>query len=304
MAAKEKDPVDDPAPKSAPNNNEDKDLYRWHYQEPKKRGSIAEDVNPERLPRKFYETELERLQIELVSLQAWIKQQGLRVVVVFEGRDAAGKGGIIKRILQRLNPRVCRVVALGTPTEREKSQWYFQRYVTHLPAAGEMILLDRSWYNRAGVERVMGFCTDAEYEYFMRWVPDFERMIIAAGIKLIKYWISVSDKEQEARFQARIKDPRKQWKLSPMDLQSRARWEEYTKAKDVMLERTEIAESPWFVVKSDDKRRARLNCIAHLLEQFPYETIPFEAMGIPDRQQHSEYIRRPIPLKNMVPEKY
>jgi polyphosphate kinase len=218
-----------------------------------------------------YEEEIDRLQIELVKLQEWIKAKGLRLVVLFEGRDAAGKGGAIKRVTQSLNPRICRVVALGTATEREKTQWYFQRYVAHLPAAGEMVLLDRSWYNRAGVEHVMGFCTDEEYEEFFHSAPEFERLLVRSGIVLVKYWFSITDDEQNLRFLMRINDPLKQWKLSPMDLESRRRWELYTKAKETMLERTHIPEAPWWVVEADDKKRARLNCIAHLLTRIPYQ---------------------------------
>ncbi len=287
------------------NNQPKKAYYKWKYKSQKKRGSIAEDVNPEKLPKKYYEKELAKLQMELVKMQAWIKHKGMRVVVLFEGRDAAGKGGIIKRITQKLNPRICKVVALTAPTERERNQWYFQRYVPHLPASGELVLFDRSWYNRAGVEYVMGFCTQEEYDYFIRWVPYFEKMLIDDGVKLIKYWVSVSDKEQENRFLSRINDAAKRWKLSPMDLQSRARWEEYTKAKDKMFEKTGIPEAPWFIVKSNDKQRARLNCIAHLLNQIEYEDIiTNQKLEIPERQKHSDYIRKPIPVENIVPEIY
>ncbi len=238
-----------------------------------------------KIKKKFYEKELGRLQIELVKLQAWIKKQELKVVVLFEGRDAAGKGGVIKRITQRLNPRICRVVALGTPTEREKTQWYFQRYSANLPAAGEMVLFDRSWYNRAGVERVMGFCTDEEYREFLRSCPEYERMLIRSGFILIKYWFSVSDDEQERRFQARLDDPTKRWKLSPMDLESRARWVEYSMAKDEMFQYTDIKESPWYVVEADDKKRARLNCISHLLSMIAYEDLTPKSMTLPPRQK-------------------
>ncbi|HAI10635.1 MAG TPA: polyphosphate kinase 2, partial [Phycisphaerales bacterium] len=243
----------------------------------------CEDERP-KLAKKFYEKELRKLQIELVKLQEWIKQEGLKVVVLFEGRDAAGKGGTIKRITQSLNPRICRVVALGTPTEREKTQWYFQRYVPNLPAAGEMVLFDRSWYNRAGVERVMGFCTDDEYAEFMRSCPEFERMLIRSGIILVKYWFSVSDKEQESRFESRIDDPTKRWKLSPMDLKSRAKWVEYSKAKDKMFAITDTKQCPWYVVHADDKKRARLNCISHLLSQIPYEDLTPKPIKLPPRQ--------------------
>ncbi len=242
--------------------------------------------------------------IELVKLQEWIKAKGLKVVVIFEGRDAAGKGGVIKRITQRLNPRICRVVALGTPTEREKTQWYFQRYVAHLPAAGEMVLFDRSWYNRAGVEHVMGFCTDEEYKEFLRSCPEFERMLVRSGIILIKYWFSVSDEEQEKRFQARIHDPTKRWKLSPMDLKSREKWMEYSKAKDDMFAYTDIKQAPWYVVNADCKKKARLNCISHLLSMISYEDLTPEPIELPPRQNEKGYIRPPISEQTFVPEKY
>jgi polyphosphate kinase 2 len=251
-----------------------------------------------------YEKELARLQIELVKLQEWIKYKGLRVVVIFEGRDAAGKGGVIKRITESLNPRYARVVALGTPTEREKTQWYFQRYIPYLPAAGEMVLFDRSWYNRAGVERVMGFCTDAEYTEFLRSCPEFERMLVRSGIILIKYWFSVSDQEQERRFQARLATPTKRWKLSPMDLQSRERWVEYSKAKDAMFASTDIKQAPWYVVNADSKPRARLNCISHLLSQIPYEDLTPEPIVLPPRQGDGGYIRPPITDQAFVPQLY
>ena len=257
-----------------------------------------------KLDKKMYEKELERLQAELVKLQEWIKAQGLKVVVVFEGRDAAGKGGVIKRITESLNPRVCRVVALGTPTEREKTQWYFQRYVEQLPAAGEMVLFDRSWYNRAGVERVMSFCTEEEYQEFMRSCPEFERMLVRSGVILIKYWFSVSPEEQEKRFQARIKDPTKRWKLSPMDLESREKWVEYSKAKDIMFAYTDIKQAPWFVVDADDKKRARLNCITHLLSVIPYQDLTPEPIELPPRQENTSYIRPPVSDQTFVPEVY
>ncbi|MDI9430367.1 MAG: polyphosphate kinase 2 [Planctomycetota bacterium] len=257
-----------------------------------------------KIKTKVYECELNKLQIELVKLQEWIRHEGLRVVVLFEGRDAAGKGGVIKRITQRLNPRICRVAALATPTEREKSQWYFQRYVAHLPAAGEMVLFDRSWYNRAGVERVMGFCTEPEYREFLRSCPEFERMLIRSGIILIKYWFSVSDEEQEQRFQARIDDPVKRWKLSPMDMASRARWVEYSKAKDEMFQYTDIKQAPWYVVAADNKRRARLNCIHHLLSQIPYRDLTPEPIELPPRQEEKGYVRPPITDQTFVPEVY
>jgi polyphosphate kinase 2 len=254
--------------------------------------------------RRFYFRELLRQQRELIKLQDWIGYKKLKVVVLFEGRDAAGKGGVIKRITQRLNPRVCRVAALPAPSERERTQWYFQRYVTHLPAAGEMVLFDRSWYNRAGVERVMGFCSDAEYEEFFQSVPEFERMLARAGIILIKYWFSITDDEQAMRFHLRIHDPLKQWKLSPMDLESRRRWEDYTKAKEVMLERTHIPEAPWHVVEAVNKKRARLNCIAHLLTQIPYEAAPHDAPVLPPREHRPDYARTPVPKSLYIPDLY
>jgi polyphosphate kinase len=251
-----------------------------------------------------YIKELQRLQLELVKLQEWVRINGLKVVVIFEGRDAAGKGGVIKRITESLNPRICRVVALPAPTERERTQWYFQRYVAHLPAGGEIVLFDRSWYNRAGVERVMGFCTDSEYEEFLRSVPEFERMLVRSGIILIKYWFSVSDKEQELRFQARIADPTKRWKLSPMDLQSRSRWVEYSKAKDVMFAFTDIKQAPWYVVNADNKQCARLNCIRHLLSMIPYEDLTPDQINLPPRQEEKGYIRPPLTDQTFVPEVY
>ena len=257
-----------------------------------------------KIKNKVYEAELANLQIELVKLQEWIKHEGLKVVCLFEGRDAAGKGGTIKRITQSLNPRICRVVALGTPTEREKTQWYFQRYVPHLPAAGEMVLFDRSWYNRAGVERVMGFCSDDEYREYMRSCPEFERMLVRSGIILIKYWFSVSDEEQERRFQDRITDPTKRWKLSPMDLESRKMWMEYSKAKDQMFAHSDIKQAPWYVVEADVKKRARLNCIKHLLGLIPYEDLTPEPIKLPPRQAHSGYVRPPMEDQTFVPEVY
>jgi polyphosphate kinase 2 len=242
--------------------------------------------------RRLYFRELFRLQAELVKLQDWVVHTGHKVVIIFEGRDAAGKGGVIKRIVQRLNPRVCRVAALPAPNNRERTQWYFQRYVSHLPAAGEIVLFDRSWYNRAGVERVMGFCSDEQYEEFFQTVPEFERMLARSGIQVIKYWFSISDEEQNARFLGRIHDPLKQWKLSPMDLESRRRWEEYTRAKEVMLERTHIAEAPWWVVQGVDKKKARLNCIHHLLGQMPYEEVSHPAIELPEREYHDDYVCR------------
>jgi polyphosphate kinase len=254
--------------------------------------------------KKSYEKELARLQEELIKLQEWIRFKSLKVVVIFEGRDAAGKGGVIKRITESLNPRVCRVVALPAPTEREKTQWYFQRYIAHLPAAGEMVLFDRSWYNRAGVEKVMGFCSDEEYSEFLRSVPEFERMLVRSGITLIKYWFSVSDKEQELRFQSRINDPTKRWKLSPMDLNSRARWVEYSKAKDQMFAHTDIKQAPWYVVNADNKRCARLNCIRHLLSLIRYEDLTPEPIILPPRQQEGGYVRPPITDQTFVPQIY
>jgi polyphosphate kinase 2 len=253
---------------------------------------------------KEYEAELRKLQIELVKMQEWVKAKGLKVVVIFEGRDAAGKGGTIKRITETLNPRVCRIVALPAPNNREKTQWYFQRYVTHLPAAGEIVLFDRSWYNRAGVERVMGFCTDEDYREFLRSCPEFERMLVRSGIILIKYWFSVSDDEQEKRFQQRIDDPTRRWKLSPMDLHSRLRWVEYSIAKDEMFKYTDIKQAPWWVVASDDKKRARLNCICHLLTQVPYEDLTPEPIVLPPRQSEIGYVRPPFTDQTFVPEVY
>lgn len=258
----------------------------------------------EKLDRRTYFEELLRLQRELIKLQDWVVEYGERIVVIFEGRDSAGKGGAIKRITQRLNPRVCRVAALPAPTEREQSQWYFQRYVAHLPAAGEIVLFDRSWYNRVGVERVMGFCTDAQYEEFFQSVPEFERMLVRSGIRLVKYWFSITDDEQHARFMSRIYDPLKQWKLSAMDLQSRRRWEDYTKAKETMFERTHIPEAPWWVVEGNNKKRARLNCIAHLLEQIPYKEVPRDEIELPERKRDDEYYREPIPDDMYVPPRY
>ncbi|MBV8211347.1 MAG: polyphosphate kinase 2 [Burkholderiaceae bacterium] len=256
------------------------------------------------LDRAFYFKELFRLQRELVKLQDWVVSRKLKVVVLFEGRDAAGKGGAIKRITQRLNPRVCRVAALPAPTERERSQWYFQRYIPHLPAGGEILLFDRSWYNRAGVERVMGFCSEEEYEEFFRSVPEFEKMLVRSGIVLIKYWFSITDEEQHARFLMRIRDPLKQWKLSPMDLESRRRWEQYTQAKETMLERTHIPEAPWWIVEAVDKKRARLNCIHHFLTQVPYEEVEHGAVRLPERIHSPDYTRHPIPKERFVPSVY
>jgi polyphosphate kinase 2 len=271
-----------------------------------RRVSLTGDIPQEHRPLEagVYKRELARLQVELCKLQRWIRGAGLQVVVLFEGRDAAGKGGVIKRITQRLNPRVCRVVALGIPTEREKTQWYFQRYVAHLPAAGEMVLFDRSWYNRALVEHVMGFCTQEEYLEFLRSCPEFERMLVRSGIILIKYWFSVSDDEQERRFQARIEDPTKRWKLSEMDLEARARWVEYSKAKDAMFASTDIKQAPWYVVPADDKQRARLNCISHLVSMIPYQELPPDSIELPTRQEDTGYVRPPLTDQTFVPEVY
>jgi polyphosphate kinase 2 len=281
----------------------------------KKNGKVAELDKKEKkdkkgknkskkISKKKYQKELERLNIELVKLQRWVQHKGLKVVVLFEGRDAAGKGGTIKRISEPLNPRICKIVALGTPSDREKTQWYFQRYVAHLPAAGEMILFDRSWYNRAGVEKVMGFCTYDEYNEFMRSCPQFEVMIQRSGIILIKYWFSVSDKEQEKRFQERINNPIKRWKISSMDLQAREKWVDYSRAKDDMFAATDVPESPWNVVEADVKKRARLNCISHLLDTIPYEELPPRKIELPPRQTAIDYERPPIETQNFVPEKY
>jgi polyphosphate kinase len=256
------------------------------------------------LERRRYFRELFRLQAELVKLQDWVVDTRQKVVIVFEGRDAAGKGSAIKRIMQRLNPRVCRVVALPAPSDRERTQWYFQRYVPHLPAAGEIVLFDRSWYNRAGVERVMGFCTEADVEEFFRSVPEFERMLVRSGIKLIKYWFSITDEEQYLRFLGRMHDPLKQWKLSPMDLESRRRWEDYTRAKEIMLQRTHIAEAPWWIVQAVDKKRARLNCIHHLLGQFAYVEKPKPPIVVPERERHEHYSRQAVPPEMLVPDVY
>ncbi len=256
------------------------------------------------IERQVYFAELLRLQSELIKLQDWVAYKGLKLVVLFEGRDSAGKGGVIKRIAQRVNPRTCRVVALPAPSDREKTQWYFQRYVPHLPAAGEIVLFDRSWYNRAGVERVMGFASEAQVEDFFRDVPEFERMLVRSGVVLVKYWFSITDEEQQLRFLMRIHDPLKQWKLSPMDLQSRVRWEQYTKAKEEMFERTNIAEAPWHIVEGNDKKRARLNCIAHLLSMIPYAEVPHDPVTLPQRVFNPDYERRVLPSELYVPERY
>jgi len=257
-----------------------------------------------RLKSDFYEQELLGLQEELVKLQYWVKEKGMRVIIVFEGRDAAGKGGVIKRITERTNPRTVRVVALGIPTEREKSQWYFQRWVTHLPAAGEIVLFDRSWYTRAVTEWVHGFCTEGQYQEFLRSCPQFERMLVRSGIVLLKYWFSVSDEEQEKRFQMRSRDPKRRWKLSPMDIVSRDKWEEYSKAKDRMFDYTDIRQAPWYTVNSDDKKKARLNCIQHILNEIDYKDILPEPIVLPPRQKGSGYIRPPITEQTFVPDLY
>lgn len=267
-------------------------------------GSLRTLSRAPTMDRRLYFRELFRLQRELVKLQDWVAHNRKKVVVIFEGRDAAGKGGVIKRITQRLNPRICRVVALSAPSERERSQWYFQRYAPHLPAGGEMVLFDRSWYNRAGVERVMNFCTEEQVEEFFRSVPEFERMLVRDGIIILKYWFSITDEEQHLRFHMRINDPLKQWKLSPMDLESRRRWESYTHAKEAMLERTHIPEAPWWVVEAVDKKRARLNCIAHLLTQFPYQEVVHPEVILPARVHNPDYIRAPIPQEMYVPKAY
>ena len=265
---------------------------------------VIDSPPPDSIDRHAYFKELLRLQGELVKLQDWVVHRGLKVAVLFEGRDAAGKGGVIKRITQRLNPRICKVVALSAPTERERTQWYFQRYVAHLPSAGEIVLFDRSWYNRAGVERVMGFCSDAECEEFFRSAPEFERMLVRSGIVLIKYWFSITDEEQNLRFLMRIHDPLKQWKLSPMDLESRRRWERYTRAKEEMLERTHIPEAPWWIVEAVDKKRARLNCIHHLLSQVPYEEVHRDPVILPARVHSPDYYREDLPDDMYVPAIY
>jgi polyphosphate kinase len=265
---------------------------------------MKDEAAAEKEYRRYYFRELFRLQAELVKLQDWVVCAREKIVILFEGRDAAGKGGAIKRVTQRLNPRVCRVVALPAPNDRERTQWYFQRYVPHLPAAGEIVLFDRSWYNRAGVEKVMGFCTPEEYEEFFRSVPEFERMLVRSGIRLLKYWFSITDEEQHLRFLGRIHDPLKQWKLSPMDLESRRRWEDYTKAKEVMLRRSHIPEARWWVVQAVDKKRARLNCIEHLLRQFPYSEVQKPAIVLPPRERHEHYSRQAVPAEMLVPEVY
>jgi polyphosphate kinase 2 len=270
----------------------------------KKVREVYKSARPPEMDCRLYFKELLKLQLELIKLQDWVEATGERVVVLFEGRDSAGKGGVIKRITQRLNPRICRVVALNKPTEKERTQWYFQRYVDHLPSGGEIVLFDRSWYNRAGVERVMGFASPRQVDEFLSDAPEFERMIVRSGVRLVKYWFSISDEEQQLRFLMRIHDPLKQWKLSPMDLQSRVRWEDYTKAKEEMFMRTNIPEAPWYVVEANDKRRARLNCIAHLLSLIPYGEVPRETVTLPDRVSNPNYERSALPRELYVPEKY
>ena len=270
----------------------------------KKGNKAANEKSGEKLKTKDYDKELAKLHVELVKLQEWVKQEKLKIVIIFEGRDAAGKGGVIKTIAECLNPRICRIAALATPTEREKTQWYFQRYVAHLPAGGEIVLLDRSWYNRAGVEKVMGFCTQEEYQEFLRSAPEYEKMLIRSGIILIKYWFSVSPEEEEKRFQNRIDDPTKRWKLSPMDLESRNKWEDYSKAKDEMFSFTDTKQSPWFVVNANDKKRARLNCISHLLSMIKYEDLTPEPFKLEPRRPAKGYVRPPITDQTFVPEVY
>ncbi len=265
---------------------------------------IYRKARPPGMERREYFRNLLLLQSELIKLQEWVVHTGAKIVVIFEGRDAAGKGGVIKRITQRLDPRIVRTVALPAPNEREKTQWYFQRYVPHLPAAGEIVLFDRSWYNRSGVEKVMGFASPAEVEQFLNDVPEFERMLVRSGTTVVKYWFSITDEEQQLRFLMRIYDPLKQWKLSPMDLESRVRWEEYTKAKEVTFARTNIPEAPWFIVEGNDKKKARLNCIAHLLDHIPYEEVPHETVTLPERRYNPEYDRQTLPSELYVPEKY
>ncbi len=271
----------------------------YHESDPRLRGE-----KEEKLPKEFYEKELFRLQVELVKLQEWVKEKGLRIVIIFEGRDAAGKGGVIKRIIQHMNPRICNIVALPAPTEREKTQWYFQRYIPHLPAAGEIVLFDRSWYNRAGVERVMNFCTPEEYQEFLRFCPEFECSLVRSGIILIKYWFSVSNVEQERRFKARALERHKFWKLSPMDMESRSRWADYSKSKDEMFFNTDIPQAPWYVVPSDDKKRARLNCISHLLDMIPYKDLKPIVPKIPPLKEGKGYKRSAMHTQTFVPKKY
>ena len=309
QAAPTDTPTDEAQPDASIETDTDTDTdkpkkKKKHKHKHEARDSREAKREDKKLSKKEYEKELARLQLELIKLQEWVRAEKIKVVVLFEGRDAAGKGGAIKRIAETMNPRICRVVALGTPTDRERSQWYFQRYVEHLPAAGEMVLFDRSWYNRAGVERVMGFCTDEEYDEFLRSAPDFERMLQRSGIILLKYWFSVSDEEQEKRFQQRLERPTKQWKLSPMDLESRDRWDEYSKAKDDMFEATDVKKSPWFVVNADSKKIARLNCIAHLLSQIPYVDLTPKPVKLEPRRVESRYERPSIDKQTFVPDLY
>ena len=284
----------------------DKDKKHHKHNDESEKGVHYEQTQDkkEKLDKKYYEKEIKKLDVELIRLQEWVKFKKLKVVIIFEGRDAAGKGGVIKTIMECVNPRSCRVVALGVPTDKEKSQWYFQRYVPHLPAAGEMVLFDRSWYNRAGVEKVMGYCTDEEYLEFLRSCPEFERMLVRSNTILIKYWFSVSDHEQEKRFHDRIDDPTKHWKLSPMDVESRNKWVDYSKAKDEMFAHCDIKQAPWWVVHADDKKRARLNCISHLLSQIPYEDLTPKPIKLPPRKEDNSYIRPPMTDQNFVPEVY
>jgi polyphosphate kinase 2 len=284
--------------------DEELELELEDYQLSDELDAIINDTKAQSINRSFYFKELFRLQRELVKLQDWVVAEKQKIVVIFEGRDAAGKGGVIKRITQRLNPRICRVAALPAPNDRQKTQWYFQRYAEHLPAAGEIVLFDRSWYNRPGVERVMGFCSEADVEEFFRSVPDFERMLVRSGIRLIKYWFSITDEEQNFRFLMRVHDPLKQWKLSPMDLESRRRWELYTKAKEEMLERTHIEDAPWWVVAADDKKKARLNCIRHFLSQIPYQEVVRAPVALPPRERNPDYTREPVPAEMHVPDLY
>lgn len=283
------------------------DLFETEFSQPALSAEIRkvyQEKRPDMLDRRTYYRNLLRLQIELIKLHDWVAETGAKVLILCEGRDSAGKGGVIKRIVQRLNPRVARVVALPAPTEREQSQWYFQRYVPHLPAGGEMVLFDRSWYNRAGVERVMGFASDDQVEQFFRDVPEFERMLVRSGIILLKYWFSITDEEQQLRFLMRIHDPMKQWKLSPMDLESRVRWEDYTKAKEDMFARTNIPEAPWYIVEGNDKKRERLNCIEHILSQIPYKEVNHEKVALPERRFNPDYERRVLPDELYVPKVY
>ncbi len=283
-----------------------KDPGKKHSKHPEKGMKHIESEKKDHrfISKKKYNKELRKLEVELIKLQEWVKLKQLKVVVLFEGRDAAGKGGVIKRIAGPLNPRICRIAALGTPTEKEKTQWYFQRYAEHLPAGGEIVLFDRSWYNRAGVEHVMGFCTDEQYDEFFRSCPEFERMLVHSGTYLIKYWFSVSDEEQESRFQQRITDPTKTWKISPMDIASREKWVEYSKAKDEMFKITDIKQAPWYVVPADNKKLARLNCISHFLSLIPYESIPAEPIVLSPRKEYPAYVRTPISDQTFVPDKY